>query len=179
MDQFEALVGTLLEAEGYWVRHSFKVNLTKEEKRRIGKPSVPRPEIDILALRYCDNTVLAMEAKSFLDSPGIKLNDLQTEFNLPTGRYKMFTSTLYRETVLSRLKKDLITCGMANEDTTVLLGLASGNVYKKQSKELHEFLEKRGMLFWSPENIRVKARALATHAYENNLAYVLAKIFKE
>jgi hypothetical protein len=41
MDHFESIIATLLEAEGYWVRRSFKVNLTQEEKRRIGKPSIP------------------------------------------------------------------------------------------------------------------------------------------
>jgi Mg/Co/Ni transporter MgtE len=35
---------SLLEAENYWVRQSFKVDLTTGEKRKIGKPSMPRPE---------------------------------------------------------------------------------------------------------------------------------------
>lgn len=42
MDHFEGIVGMLLEAEGYWVRRSFKVNVTPEEKRAIGKHSIPR-----------------------------------------------------------------------------------------------------------------------------------------
>lgn len=37
MDPFEGLICTLLEAEGYWLRRSFKVNVSKEEKRAIGK----------------------------------------------------------------------------------------------------------------------------------------------
>jgi len=47
MDHFESIMCTLLEAEGYWVRRSFKVNVTKKEKRHVGKPSIPRPEIDL------------------------------------------------------------------------------------------------------------------------------------
>ena len=39
MDYFEGMIKTLLESDGYWVRQSFKVNLTKEEKRNIGKHS--------------------------------------------------------------------------------------------------------------------------------------------
>jgi hypothetical protein len=70
MDHFENIISTLLEAEGYWVRRSFKLNVTKEEKRQIGKHSIPRPEIDLLALHYSRNELLALEAKSFLDSPG-------------------------------------------------------------------------------------------------------------
>jgi hypothetical protein len=33
MDAFEIIVGQCLEEKGYWVRHSVKVELTKEEKR--------------------------------------------------------------------------------------------------------------------------------------------------
>ena len=62
MDHFENIVATLLEADGYWVRQSFKVNVTKEEKVRIGKPSIPRPEIDLLALKLDRSEIIAFEA---------------------------------------------------------------------------------------------------------------------
>jgi len=57
MDHFESIIAMLLEAEGYWVRRSFKVNLTKAEKRKIGKPSIPRPEIDLLAFKSSRNGI--------------------------------------------------------------------------------------------------------------------------
>ncbi len=76
MDHFESIISTLLEAEHYWVRRSFKVNLKPEEKREIGKPSIPRVEIDLLALHFFRNEVIAFEAKSYLDSPGVKLAEL-------------------------------------------------------------------------------------------------------
>jgi hypothetical protein len=56
MELFEGIIKTLLEHEGYWVRQSFKVNLTKEEKRAIGKHSIPRPEIDLLAFKPGTNS---------------------------------------------------------------------------------------------------------------------------
>ena len=87
MDHFESIISTLLEAEGYWVRRSFKVNVTKDEKRQIGKYSIPRPEIDLLALNFSANEVFALEAKSFLDSPGVKLDQLKEEHEVPEGRY--------------------------------------------------------------------------------------------
>jgi hypothetical protein len=92
MDHFESIIATLLEAEGYWVRRSFKVNLTQEEKRRIGKYSIPRPEIDLLALRASTNEVIALEAKSYFDSPGVKIAELMASHDVPEGRYKLFTS---------------------------------------------------------------------------------------
>ena len=48
MDYFERLVGTLLERRGYWVHQSYKIELSKADKRDLGKPSLPRPEITFL-----------------------------------------------------------------------------------------------------------------------------------
>ncbi len=45
MDAFEQLVAEILWMEGYWVRTSVKVQLTKEEKRQIGRHSSPRWEL--------------------------------------------------------------------------------------------------------------------------------------
>jgi len=185
MDHFESIIATLLEAENYWVRRSFKVNVTKEEKRQVKKHSIPRPEIDLLALDFSRNKVIVFEAKSFLDSPGVRLADLQKEHDVQEGMYKLFTSRGYREVVLARLKQDLIDQGMANSKTTVTLGLAAGKVYQKkseppmtQSKLMKEFLEKNNFVFWSPEDIKQRVTALgeAKRGYENDPAIITAKI---
>jgi hypothetical protein len=176
MDYFESIICTLLEADGYWVRRSFKVNVTKEEKRHIGKSSIPRPEIDLLALHFSKNEVLAFEAKSFLDSPGVKLTQLQEEHEVPEGRYKLFTSQRYRSVVLSRLLQNLVACGMANSETKISLGLAAGKIYKGHSDPIRELMEKNGWHFWSPEDIKGKVTALAERGYENDPAIITAKI---
>jgi hypothetical protein len=49
MDAFEQVIARLLFQEGYWVNQSFKIELSKEEKREIGRPSSPRWEVDLLA----------------------------------------------------------------------------------------------------------------------------------
>ena len=59
MNAFEDLVALLLRAEGYWTQTSFKVALTKSEKREIGRPSSPRWEIDIVAFGGGHNELLA------------------------------------------------------------------------------------------------------------------------
>lgn len=176
MDHFESIISTLLEAEKYWIRRSFKINVTKEEKRQIGKPTIPRPEIDLLALHFSRNEVIAFEAKSFLDSPGVKLAHLQEEHEIPEGRFKLFTSERYRSVVMTRLLQELIACGMANSDTRVSLGLAAGKVCRGQSGPIREFMEKRKWLFWSPEDIKNKVTALAKRDYENDPAIITAKI---
>ena len=150
--------------------------MTKEEKRQVGKHSIPRPEIDLLALHFSRNEARALEAKSFLDSPGVKLAQLQEEHEVPEGHYKLFTSKRYRSIVLSRLLQDLVACGMARPDTKISLGLAAGKVYQGQSGPIREFMEKNKWIFWSPEDIKHKVTVLAERGYENDPAIITAKI---
>ncbi|AEJ00560.1 hypothetical protein Nit79A3_0681 [Nitrosomonas sp. Is79A3] len=177
MDHFENIISTLLEAEGYWVRRSFKINVTKEEKHLIGKHSIPRPEIDLLAFKFSANEVLALEAKSFLDSFGVNFEQLQEKHEVPKGRYKLFTSENYRSIALSRLLSDLVACGvMADANTKITLGLAAGKVYQNRSDPIREFMSDRNWFFWSPEDIKEKVEALAKRGYENDPAIITAKI---
>ena len=176
MDYFEGIIKTLLEHEGYWVRQSFKVNLSKQEKRDIGKPSIPRPEIDILAFKPKKNQVIAFEAKSFLDSPGVKLANLQESHEIPEGRYKLFTCDNYRKIVFSRMKQDLIDLGMGTAGTQISLGLAAGNVYQSKSEEIRTLFNSRGWTFLSPEDIREKVTDLAEKGYENEPSIITTKI---
>ena len=71
MDAFEEIAGLLLNNDKYLVRHSVKVNLSKEEKVIINKSSTPRPEIDIVAFDVVNNMIFLIEVKSFLDSSGV------------------------------------------------------------------------------------------------------------
>ena len=176
MDHFEAIIKTLLEHEGHWVRQSFKVNLTKQEKRDIGKHSIPRPEIDLLAYNVNTNNIIALEAKSYLDSPGVRYNELCEKHDIPEGRYKLFTCENYRNIVFSRLKKDLIELNMANSATSIHLGLAAGNVYQSKSQEIKQLFNSNNWLFWSPDDIKQKVYSLASKGYENEPAIITAKI---
>ena len=176
MEYFESIIKTLFEHEGFWVRQSFKVNLTKQEKRDIGKHSIPRPEIDLLAYKPSNDTVLVLEAKSYLDSPGVRYDDLIQEYEIPEGRYKLFTCKKYRKIVLERLKTDLLEMGLAHENTNIQLGLIAGNVYKSQHQEIKEFFDSNNWIFWSPDDVKDKVNALALKGYENEPAIITAKI---
>ncbi len=176
MDFFEGIIATLLEAEGCWVRRSFKIDLTKEEKRAIGKHSIPRPEIDLLAFSQASNRLIVLEVKSFLDSSGVKLESLKEKHEIPEGRYKLFTCDRYRDIALSGLRRDLVALGMANDNTSISLGLAAGNVHKGETSAIRNFMEKNGWFFWSPEDIKVKVTKLAERDYENDPVIITAKI---
>lgn len=108
MEYFEGIIKTLLEHEGYWVRQSFKVNLTKQEKREIGKSSLPRPEIDLLAFKPSYKEVLILEAKSYLDSPGVRLSELQNKLK-------------YRKADTSSLLVQIIAILYSNASTKIYL----------------------------------------------------------
>lgn len=176
MDHFEAIIRTLLEDEGYWVRQSFKFELTKAERAGIGRPSMPRVEIDLLALHRSRDVLLVLEAKSFLDSPGVKLSELKDLNDEPTGRYKIFTSERYRTAVLEGLRRDLILQGMITEATTIRLGLVAGKVYQDACSAIMEHMERNGWVFWSPRDVRDRVRRLAERGYENDPAIITAKI---
>jgi hypothetical protein len=176
VDHFEAIIRTLLEADHYWVQSSFKVDLTSEEKRQIGKHSMPRPEIDLLALNFAKNEVLVVEAKSFLDSPGVRLEELSEEHDIPDGRYKLFTSKRYRTIVFKRLLLQLCEHGMSRANTKISLVLAAGKVYKDQTAALQELFLAREFVLWSPSDIKDKVTALAKRGYENDPAIITAKI---
>lgn len=61
MDAFEQVVSEILWMEGYWVRTSVKVLLTKEEKQQIGRRTAPRWELDIVAYSGRDNLLQVVE----------------------------------------------------------------------------------------------------------------------
>jgi hypothetical protein len=176
MDYFESIVKTLLEQKGYWVRQSFKVNLTKKEKRDIGKHSIPRPEIDLLAYNPDRNEVLVIEAKSFLDSTGVNPDHLKLKFEVPEGRYKLFTCKKYRDIVFNRLKTDLLECGLATKPVTLKLGLAAAKVYQSRSPEIEQYFSTQNWYYFSPENIKAGVNSFSDMPYENELAIITAKI---
>ena len=137
MDAFESLVATLLRRQGYWAETSFKVELSKAEKRRIGRPSSPPWELDLVAYRGDANEILVVECKSFLDSPGVRARD--NEF-YPPSRYKLFTDAALRRVVLRRLARQLTERGSCREDPTITLCLAAGNIANQAS---HEWIARR------------------------------------
>jgi hypothetical protein len=56
------------------------------------------------------------------------------------------------------------------------LGLAAGNVYQGQSESLRDFMNKQSWIFWSPEDVKDKVKALAARGYENDPTIITAKI---
>jgi hypothetical protein len=175
MDAFEQLAADIFWNEGYWVRTSVKVELTREEKVRIGRHSSPRREIDLVAYHAARNELLALECKSYLDSGGVHAAHFEAGSKY-AHRYKLFHDAVLRETVLERLKLQSVERGLCRADTTVRLGLIHGHATKHNAPLLAEIFRSNGWLLFGPDWINKHLEAMSAGSYENNTVSVVAKL---
>lgn len=173
MHAFEALIAEVLEGEGYWVRRSVKLDLTREEKKQIGRPSCPRWELDLVAYSPKKNEMLAVECKSYLDSPGVDLADLSG--GRYADRYKLFTDPTLREVVLKRLALTMNEQGLSGENPQVRLALAAGKI-RSDVDALRSHFEKNGWLLFDPLWLRGQLEQLSKGSYTNSVAAMVAKL---
>lgn len=176
MDAFEQLVSETLWMEGYWVRTSVKVELTKEEKRQIGRHSSPRWELDIVAYSGRDNLLWVVECKSFLDSPGVKATAFDGSDPKQALRYKLFNDAILREVVFERLRQQFAASGACRPNPEIRLALACGKVYESGRTKLHAHFETHGWALWDEPWLRGKLKHMATLGYENQVSAVVAKL---
>lgn len=168
-----------MEQKGFWVRGGVNVPLTKEEKVKIGKPSAPRPEIDLIAYSLPENTLYLLEVKSYLDSNGVVINDLLVEDQaVQEGRYKLLTSENYRRVVESGLVKDLTALGLLDEKVNVKYGLIAGNVASGEaiSELLRNVFQKKGWFYWGPKEVALMLGEFNERGYEDDEVTIAIKV---
>jgi hypothetical protein len=176
MDAFEQIVAMLLKRQGYWVETSYKVSLTPGEKKKIGCPSSPRREIDIVAYNVRDNEILAVECKSFLDSAGVSFASFSGQNSKGAGKYKMFTDATLRKVVLKRLKKQLVASGQVSPDVGVQLCLAAGHTHSGQHDQIEAHCEKMGWRLFAENWFAERIKELLSARYENDMAIMAVKL---
>ena len=174
MDAFEQLVAEILFDQGYWVQTSVKVDLTKEEKRRIGRHSSPRWEIDVVAYRAADNELMAVECKSFLDSTGVQWAELQDDHS--STRYKLFREPILRDVVLARLATQMVEAGRCRPDATVRLAMAAGKIRPGDEANMEHHFAERGWQFYGPCWLRERLEEMSAGGYTNQVSSVVAKL---
>ena len=177
VDSFETVLVNILEAQGYWVRPSFKVELTKEDKKKMLLPSCPRWELDTLAYKANTNTLLILECKSYLDSPGVKYASFGPGAEVAKSRYKLFLNPLIREVVFARLVDQLATGGMCAPSPTVTLALAAGHFASDADRNwTRDLFVKNNWLLWDEEWIYQRLIELAASDYQNQVSSVVSKL---
>jgi hypothetical protein len=164
----------LLRHDGYWTIPSFKVKLTKQEKREIGRHSSPRWELDLVAYKGSTNEVLAVECKSFLDSTGVTFRNDKFE---PEDRYKLFNDDVLRLVVFRRLTEQLVAMGATAASPKVTLCLAIGKIAEKSDGDgLKSHFSAKGWRLFDVEWLRERLRLASQGGYENDVAFVVSKI---
>jgi len=176
VDAFEQLVSEILWMEGYWVRTSVKVELTKEEKREIGRPSAPRWELDIVAYSGRDNLLRVVECKSYLDSFGVKATGFDGSKPKEARYYKLFNDSELRRVVFKRLRLQFAASGACRPDPEIRLCLACGKVYESGRTNLRAHFEAQGWDLWDERWLREKLKHMALLGYENQVSAVVAKL---
>jgi hypothetical protein len=176
MDAFEQVVAEILWREGYWVRTSVKVELTKEDKREIELPSSPRWELDVVAYRAKDNYLKVVECKSYLDSPGVRLRGFDAG-HADATRYKLFNKPKLREVVFRRLRQQFIDSGACRPNVTVQLCLACGRIASDKDRDgLRKYFAEQGWELWEENWLRERLKRMSHGGYENQVSAVVAKL---
>jgi Holliday junction resolvase-like predicted endonuclease len=175
MNAFEELIASLLEREGWWVRAGYKVSLTKELKVLAGRPSMPRPEIDLLAYKAAQNELWVVECKSYLDSYGVHFSALVQPDK--ANRFKLFTDPVLRDIVVDQLVSELTQEQMCLPNPTVRLCLAAGKVKTEEDRhKIRDYFTSREWLFLDDRWIRAALHSTAKGGYEDSIAPLVAKL---
>ena len=177
MDAFEAVVGEILRREGYWVQSPYRVDLTKQEKVEIGRPSSPRWELDIAAYKASLNRVLIVECKSYLDSYGVRFSGFDGSNPKVAKRYKLFNDETLRHVVQTRMIHQMSEAGLVSEEPDVTLALACGKIVSESDREqLRAHFDERGWMLWDKEWLQQRLMQMAAAGYENSAVAVTAKL---
>ena len=175
MDAFETVVSALLEGKGFWTRRGVKVEVTKEDKRQIGRPSSPRWELEIVAYRGRTNELWIVECKSFLDSLGVRRGAFDGTDPEAAKRYKLFVDPTLRRVVVNRLKRQLFAQGFCGRAPKVTLCLAAGKIHS-DGAWLRRHFEKKGWLLLDPSSLRQELAALAGSGYQDTVTAIVTKL---
>ena len=177
MQAFEQLVADLLWREGYWATTAYKVNLTPEEKRAIGRPTTPRWEIDVVAYNVLTNEIFALECKSYLDSTGVRMAAFSSKHEKLASRYKLFNEEETRKVVLKRLAAQMVSEGRCMKRPKVRLGLVVGKFSSQaEARSVAALFRKRRWMLRGPDWLQDHLKKLSESRYEDNMAAAVAKV---
>ena len=163
--------------EGYWVRTSVKVQLTKEEKRLIGRQSSPRWEIDIVAYSGRRNLLWAVECKSYIDSVGVRACAFDGSDIEEAKHYKLFNEPELRPVVFERLCLQFAASGACAKAPKVRLALACGKIRNESDRvAIRAHFDAKGWDLWDEKWLRERLQRLSNQSYENQVSAVVAKL---
>ncbi len=156
----------------------YKVQITKQEKRDIRKPTTPRPEIDILAYDANKNELHWIECKSYIDSTGVRYSSFVNKNDPGYARYKIFNDDKFRNVVTNALKRQVLEKGLCSANPKVIYCLVAGHIYNAQEREkLHVYFSNRNWILYDEKWIHNGLTKYAATDYEDDIAIIVAKLF--
>jgi hypothetical protein len=179
MNAFEQIVARFFEAQGYWTRVGLKIAVTKEEKRAVGNPSMPRPEVDVVAFKPGPNELLIVECKSYLDSNGVRIESFIGEDSVHKDRLKLFNLENLRKLITEKLVAQLREEGLLLQNNpTIRYGLVAGKIKAGDEAQLREIFNNNGWLLITPGELALGLREFADRGYEDDIVTMVVKILE-
>lgn len=179
MNAFEKIVASLFRTEGYWTINGYRVDLSKDGKKEIGKPSLPRPEIDILAYQGSTNELIWVECKSYLDSGGVGYASFTNPTNPGYNRFKVFNYPIYREVISRELISQTVDRGFARNGVSLKYCLVAGKVKSDKDRGLLvDYFKENGWLFYDEKWLKSGLKNAAKSQYEDDVTMITAKIIQ-
>lgn len=176
MNAFESIVARILSSEGFWTRTNYKVELSKEQKVKIGRPSSPRWDLDVVAYQPGPNVLWVVECKSYLDSFGVAFRG----FDPATGgteRFKLFNEETLRQVIFDQLVRQLGQEKLVHGSPEVKLCLAAPNIQKNSRDQLRSHFESNGWGLFEREWIVERLHGIAADGYDDSIVSIMAKLF--
>jgi hypothetical protein len=167
MDALKELVSEIFWLEGYSVRTSVEVALTKVENRLIGGHSLPCWELDIVAYHGRENLLRVVECKSYFDSAGVKASSFDGTSLDDAERFKLFNEPELRRIVFNRLCLDLATPGAGREMPQVRLSLACDKVRNEDRAAIRAHFDRQGWELWDESWLRKRLEHMTQQRYED------------
>lgn len=176
MNAFESIVARILTSEGYWTQTNYKVELSKNQKVEIGRPTSPRWDLDVIAYQPRTNVLWVVECKSYLDSGGVNFRG----FDPATGgteRYKLFNEEKLRDVVFGELVHQLSEDQLIHGNPDVKLCLAAPNIQEGSHDKLRSHFEANEWNLFDINWIIKRLQKIADAGYDDSAVSIMAKLY--
>lgn len=175
MDAFEHIVARIFECRGYWVKIGYKVELSAAEKRKLGNPNMPRPEIDVLAYKPEAQELLLIECKGFMS--GVLFESLANAKSRDAYRYQLFHNSALRNVLCRNLVKQLTAQGLVPRNgCKSQLCLAAAKIRSGDQPQLEKLFKKKQWQLFTPANIVHGLEQLRKTKRENDVVTMVTKL---
>jgi hypothetical protein len=179
MNAFEHIAARFFEARGYWTRVGVKIDVTKAEKCAVENSSMPRPEVDVVAFKPDPNELLIVECKSYLDSPGVRVESFIGKKSVHQDRFKLFTRPKLRELITEKLLAQLRKEGLLlAKSPTVRYGVVAGKIKRGDESKLRALFTDNHWLLITPSDLAQGLREFAARGYEDDIITMVVKVLE-